>query len=80
VDKNIAFIGDGMNPWLTAAHILGWIATLGVGVLTVTVVRFWRVPGLGWWARVHATLLLIATVIFISFACWTHLLAPSLKF
>jgi hypothetical protein len=79
-DKNIAFIGDGINPWLSTAHVLGWMAALGVGVLAVTAVRFWRVPGLGWWARVHATLLLIATVIFMSFAWWTHLLAPSLKF
>jgi len=38
------------------------------------------VAGLGWWARVHATLLLIAGVIFMSFACWSHLLSPSLKF
>jgi CubicO group peptidase (beta-lactamase class C family) len=79
-DKNIAFIGDGINPWLGAAHVLGWLATLGLGVLTVAALRFWKVPDLGWWARVHATLLLISSAIFLSFAWWTHLLAPSLKF
>jgi hypothetical protein len=79
-DKNIAFIGDGINPWLTTAHVLGWLAALGLGVLGVAAVRFWRVPALGWWARVHATLLLISSAIFIAFAWWTHLLAPSLKF
>lgn len=80
VDKNIAFIGDGMNPWLTAAHLMGWSAALGLIVLAIAAVKFWRVPGLGWWARVHATLLLLASVAFISFAWWTHLLSPSLKF
>lgn len=80
VDKNIAFIGDGMNPWLTTAHLMGWAAALGLIVLAIAAVKFWRVPGLGWWARVHATLLLLASVAFISFAWWTHLLSPSLKF
>jgi CubicO group peptidase (beta-lactamase class C family) len=80
VDKNIAFIGDGINPWLTAGHLMGWTAALGLVVLAIAAVKFWRVSGLGWWARVHATLLLLASVAFISFAWWTHLLSPSLKF
>jgi CubicO group peptidase (beta-lactamase class C family) len=80
VDKNIAFIGDGMNPWLTAAHWMGWTAALGLIVLAIAAVKYWMVAGLGWWARVHATLLLLASVAFISFAWWTHLLSPSLKF
>ena len=46
----------------------------------VAAVKFWRTPALGWWVRVHATLLLISSAIFLGFAWWTHLLAPSLKF
>jgi hypothetical protein len=79
-DKNIAFIGDGIDPWLTAAHALGWIAVVGLFVLTIAAVRFWRAPALGWWARVHATLLWLASVLFMSFAWWAHLLTPSLRF
>ncbi|MEY2512158.1 MAG: hypothetical protein QOE26_2921 [Verrucomicrobiota bacterium] len=79
-DKNIAFIGDGIDPWLTAAHALGWMSVFGLLVLTVAAVRFWRAPGLGWWARVHATLLWLASVLLLSFAWWAHLLTPSLKF
>jgi CubicO group peptidase (beta-lactamase class C family) len=79
-DKNIAFIGDGINPWLNMAHALGWMAVLGLFVLTLAAIRFWRAPGLGWWMRVHATLLWMASAVFLSFAWWTHLLAPSLKF
>jgi CubicO group peptidase (beta-lactamase class C family) len=79
-DKNIAFIGDGIDPWLTAAHALGWMAIVGLLVLTIAAVRFWRAPALGWWARVHATLLWFASVLFMSFAWWAHLLTPSLKF
>jgi hypothetical protein len=79
-NKNIAFIGDGINPWLSAAHVAGWGATLGLIVLAIAAVKFWRAPELGWWVKVHATLLLLASIIFITFAWWTHLLSPSLKF
>jgi CubicO group peptidase (beta-lactamase class C family) len=79
-DKNIGFIGDGIDPWLNTAHVLGWIVVAGFVVIAFSVVRAWRAPGLGWWARVHPTLLLIASAILISFAWWSHLLTPSLKF
>jgi CubicO group peptidase (beta-lactamase class C family) len=79
-DKNIGFIGDGINPWLITGHVLGWLATLGLVLLGIAAVKFWRVPGLGWWARVHASLLLVASAIFLSFAWWTHLLSPSVRF
>jgi hypothetical protein len=49
-------------------------------VLALTALRFWKAPDLGWWPRVHATLLLLASVAFMSFACYGHLLSPSLKF
>ena len=57
----------------------GWPFS-GLLVLTIAAVRFWRAPGLGWWARVHATLLWFASVLFLSFAWWAHLLTPSLRF
>jgi hypothetical protein len=79
-NKNIAYIGDGINPWLTTAHVVGWVATLGLIVLAIAAVKFWRISGLGWWARMHATLLLLASIAFLSFAWWAHLLSPSLKF
>jgi CubicO group peptidase (beta-lactamase class C family) len=79
-NKNIALIGDGVNPWLTTAHVAGGMAALGLIVLALAAVRFWRVPGLGWWTRIHASLLLLASVVFMSFAWWAHLLTPSLKF
>jgi hypothetical protein len=79
-DKNIAFIGDGIDPWLNTAHVIGWLATAGLVVMAFVAVRFWRVPGLGWWARVHTSLLFLASAIFLLFAWWTHLLSPSLKF
>jgi hypothetical protein len=79
-DSNVSYIGDGLNPWLTASHITGWLAALGLIVLAITALRFWRAPDLGWWARVHATLLLLASVAFMTFAWSGHLLGPSLKF
>ena len=79
-DKNIGFIGDGVNPWLSVAHVFGWLAAAGLVIVAFAAIRSWRATGLGWWARVHATLLLIASVIFMSFAWWSHLLSPSLRF
>ena len=79
-DKNIGFLGDGMDPWLTTAHVLGWLATVGLVLMAFVAVRFWRLAGLGWWARVHTSLVFLASAIFLLFAWWTHLLSPSLKF
>jgi CubicO group peptidase (beta-lactamase class C family) len=79
-DTNVSYIGDGLNPWLIASHITGWLAALGLIVLAITALRFWKTPDLGWWARVHAALLLLASVAFISFAWYAHLLSLSPKF
>lgn len=79
-DTDVSYIGDGLNSWLMASHITGWLAALGLIVLGITALRFWKTPGLGWWPRVHATLLLLASVTFISFAWYGHLLSPSIKF
>jgi CubicO group peptidase (beta-lactamase class C family) len=79
-NKNIGFIGDGLNPWLATAHIFGWAALLGLVILGFAAIRFWRASGLGWWARIHASLLFVASAIFLFFAGWTHLLSPSLRF
>jgi CubicO group peptidase (beta-lactamase class C family) len=79
-DTNISYIGDGLDPWLMAAHIAGWIAAVGLIVLAIPALRFWKTPDLGWWPRIHATLVLLASVAFISFAWYGHLLSPSLKF
>jgi CubicO group peptidase (beta-lactamase class C family) len=79
-DKNIGFLGNGIDPFLRTAHVLGWLAVAGLAVMAFVAVRSWRIPELGWWARVHATLLFLASAIFLSFAWWSHLLAPSLKF
>jgi hypothetical protein len=79
-DTNVSYIGDGLNLWLTASHITGWLAALGLIVLAITALRFWKTPDLGWWPRVHAALLLVASVAFMSFAWYGHLLGPSLRF
>jgi CubicO group peptidase (beta-lactamase class C family) len=79
-NRNLGYLGDGLNPWLQAAHVAGWLATLGLIVLAIAAVKFWRATDLGWWARFHTPLLLLASIIFITFAWWTHLLSPSLKF
>jgi hypothetical protein len=80
VDEDIEFIGDKIDPWLFVSHLFGWLAAVGVIVLIIAAFRFWRTIGLGWWTRVHATLLMLAALIFLCFAWQWHLLSPSLKF
>lgn len=79
-ESDVSYIGDGLNPWLTASHLIGWLAAAGLIVLFIAALRFWKAPGLGWWARVHATLLFLASITFMTFAWYGHLLSPSLKF
>jgi len=68
-----------LDPWLIASHITGWLAAVGLIALAIAVVRFWKAAGLGWRARIHATLLFFAGVAFVTFAWHGHLLVPSLK-
>ena len=81
--QGIEFIvkqSDGINPWLHALHLFGWIVTAGILLLVITAIRFARVPNLGVWFRLHAMLLALGGIAFGLF-CWQyHLLDPSLKF
>ena len=71
---------DGINPWLQALHLFGWLVTIGILLLVIAAIRFLRVPNLGLWFRTHAFLLAIGGIAFGLF-CWQyHLLDPSLKF
>ena len=79
-DTDVSYIGDGLNPWLTACHLTGWLAALGLIVLAVAALRFWKSPDFGWWGRTHATLLFLASTAFMAFAWYAQLLTPSLKF
>ena len=80
LQEDIGFLGDKANPFLHISHVLGWLACAGVLILVATMLRFWRTAGVGWWPRVHSTLLTFAVVVFLLFAWQYHLLSPSLKF
>jgi CubicO group peptidase (beta-lactamase class C family) len=78
--EHIVILGDTINPWLQAFHIIGWLLTAGLVLLIVAAVRFVRLPGHGLWFRVHAILLAIGGIAFGVFAWQYHLLDASLKF
>ena len=80
LENDISWFSDRIDPWLRTAQGLGWAACLGILVMAAAAVRFWRTPELGWWLRVHATLLLAAAVTFAWFSWQWHLLPGSLKF
>ena len=78
--EHIVILGDAINPWLQAFHIVGWILVAGVVLLIIAAVRFARLPGHGLWFRAHAILLAIGGIVFGLFAWQYHLLDASLKF
>jgi hypothetical protein len=80
VTDDVGYLGDKIDPWLRTSQVLGWLGTAGLVVLAIATLRFWRTSGIGWWARVHSTLLLCAALVFVWFAWQWHLLSPSLKF
>jgi len=78
--EHIVILGDAINPWLQALHILGWVLMAGVVLLIIAAARFAKLPGHGLWFRVHAILLAIGGIAFGLFAWQYHLLDTSLKF
>jgi CubicO group peptidase (beta-lactamase class C family) len=78
--EHIVILGDAINPWLQAFHVVGWLLMGGVVLLIIAAVRFVRLPGHGLWFRVHAILLAIGGVAFWLFAWQYHFLDASLKF
>jgi hypothetical protein len=52
----------------------------GIVLLVGGAIRFTRLPGHGFWFRVHAILLAIGGIVFAAFTWQYHLLSASLKF
>jgi CubicO group peptidase (beta-lactamase class C family) len=78
--EHIVILGDAINPWLQAFHVVGWVLIAGVVLLIIAAVRFARLPGHGLWFRAHAILLAIGGIAFALFAWQYHFLDASLKF
>jgi CubicO group peptidase (beta-lactamase class C family) len=78
--EHVVILGDAINPWLQAFHVIGWLLMAGVLLLLIAAVRFVRLPGHGLWFRAHAILLAIGGVLFGLFAWQYHRLDTSLKF
>jgi len=78
--EHIVILGDAINPWLQAFHVIGWILMAGVVLLIIAAVRFVRLPGHGLWFRAHAILLAIGGIAFVLFTWQYHFLDASLKF
>jgi hypothetical protein len=78
--EHIVMLGDAINPWLQALHVLGWLLMAGVVLLIIAAIRFVRLPGHGLWFRAHAILLAIGGIAFGMFAWQYHLLGTSLRF
>ena len=78
--EHIVILGNAINPWLQAYHVIGWVLMGGVVLLIVAAIRFVRLPGHGFWFRAHAILLAFGGIAFGLFAWQYHLLNASLKF
>ena len=77
---HIVILGDAVDPWLQAFHVVGWILLAGVVLLIIAAVRFCRLPRYGVWFRAHAILLAVGGVAVAVFARQYHFLDASLKF
>ncbi len=78
--EHVVILGDAVNPWLQAFHVIGWVLMAGVVVLIIAAVRFVRLPEHGLWFRAHAILLAIGGIASGLFAWQYHFLDASLKF
>ena len=78
--EHIVILGNAIDPWLQALHILGWALIAGIVLLVIAAVRFVRLPGHGFWFRTHAILLAVGGIAFGLFIWQYHLLDMSVKF
>jgi hypothetical protein len=78
--EHIVILGDAINPWMQAFHVIGWLLIGGVVLLIVAAVRFIRLPGHRLWFRAHAILLAVGGIVFALFVWQYHFLDASLKF
>jgi CubicO group peptidase (beta-lactamase class C family) len=77
---DVALLGDGVNPWLIALRVIGWIIAIGAIYSLAIAVSFWRAKPLSLWAKIHTTLIGVASIILTLFLWHVHLLDASLKF
>jgi CubicO group peptidase (beta-lactamase class C family) len=78
--EHVVVLGNAIDPWLSALHILGWAVLAGIVLLIVAAIRFAKLSGAGFWFRAHAILLAVGGIAFGLFVWQFHLLGPSLKF
>jgi CubicO group peptidase (beta-lactamase class C family) len=78
--EHLVILGDAIDPWLQALHILGWVVIAGIILLVVVAVRFAKLPNHGFWFRAHAILLAVGGIAFGLFIWQYHLLDMSVKF
>src|SRR6266704_2306223 len=62
--ENIVYLGDRVDPWLNAVHILGWALMAGIVLLVVGAIRFVKTRTQGPWFRTHAILLALGGIAF----------------
>lgn len=77
---DIALLGDAINPWLIAFRIAGWIIVVAAIWSLVLAFSLWRVRTPSLWAKIHTTLIGVASIVLALFAWHVHLLDASLKF
>lgn len=80
MEQDLALLNDGIDPWLRGLQGLGAIGAAGgvIGVLNLTAV--WSDRERGWWAKLSALLLAVATLSVIWFVFALRLITSSLNF
>jgi len=80
MERNLALLNDGVDPWLRGLQALGAIGAAGgvIGVLNLLAV--WGDRGRGWWAKLSSVLLAVATLSVIWFVFALRLVTPGVNF
>ena len=67
--------GPQALAWLRVVQAQAWLALAGVALAAWVLRTRWRAPATGWWARVHAVLVLLAGLGLAALAVLGHLLS-----
>ena len=79
-NTKIDLFDDPLDIWLRLLQLLCLLGVVGAALSVWNAIRVWTEGGRSWWAKVSATVIMVALVAFVWFVVSLQLVTPSLNY